>query len=67
MELGKCQLGINKQFDRIISRFAVDIHGTSEIRGLGIVLPVIVREPTVFRGYCNQITGAFMGNASRNL
>ena len=40
----------------------MDINRACEVRGLGVVLPVVVGEPTVFGGNCNQISGTFMGN-----
>ena len=42
----------------------MDIDRAREVRGLGIVLPVVVGEPTILSGNSNQIPGAFMGNAA---
>ena len=64
VQLWESDFRIDKQLHRIVAGFAMDIDSAREVRGLGIVLPVVVGEPTILGGNSDQIPGAFMGNAA---
>src|SRR5687768_2241451 len=54
------QVRVDKQLDRIVTRLAVNIDATREIRREPIVEPVIVSEPGVLRRDRDQVPRTFM-------
>ena len=63
MEFRKLHPWIEEEFNRIVARLAVDIHGAGKIGSDPIVKPVVIGEPGVFAGNGDEIAGARMGDA----
>jgi glutamine synthetase len=48
---------VEEQFNGVVAWLAVDVHGSGEVRGVGIFEPVVVGEPRVFVGDGDEIAG----------
>ena len=59
-QLGEAQGGIEKQLHRVVAGLAVDIDAPGEVRGAGLLQPVIVGEPGILVGQGDEIPGPGM-------
>ena len=57
---GPEQLRIEKQFARVVTRLAVDVHGAGVIRRLAVVEPEGIRKPGIRLGQRDQLAAALV-------
>ena len=57
-EFGETDGGVEEELDRVVAGFAVDIDSAGEVRGFGVVQPVVVGEPGIGMGQGDDITAA---------
>ena len=56
---------VHEQLGGVVARLAVDLDLPAEVRGVGVVEPVVVGEPGVALGEDDELAGALVGQAGR--
>ena len=61
MQHGEGKGRVKEHFRRVIAGLAVDVHAAGEVRGLGVVRPVVVGKPSVRGRHGGEVRKALAG------